>query len=56
MNTARTRNTKNKGQKYRPAVTQLPGPVAELMARIGHGERLGIFGQPIAGENFNALR
>ncbi|GCC47720.1 hypothetical protein chiPu_0031879, partial [Chiloscyllium punctatum] len=38
------------------AVAELGNKVPELVAGIGHGDRVGPLGQPLAGEDFGALR
>ncbi len=43
-------------QQDRAAVTQLRHPIAELMTRVGHSERLGALGHAVAGQYLDALR
>ena len=42
-------------QKDRPAVAELRHEMPELVPGIGHGDRLGALGQPLAGQHVDAL-
>ena len=43
-------------QEHRPPVAELRHEIAELVARIGHGDRLGAVRDPLAGEHRDPLR